>query len=44
MKYQEQFPTIWDTPLKAAVSEPQNGSLKEALLAFWNSAKQKPTV
>ncbi|MBZ5489047.1 hypothetical protein HW452_16100 [Halomonas aquamarina] len=51
MKYQDHFPTIWDTPLKqparkathkASASRPL--AFKALLLSFWNSAKRKPAA
>ncbi|CAH1045241.1 hypothetical protein [Halomonas sp. TD01] len=52
MSYQEQFPTIWDTPLKATAAphqsttretkaKPQPSQLKEAFLTIWDSTKSK---
>lgn len=49
MKHQEQFPTIWDTPLKTmtkksvkkAAIKPEHSSLKEAFLTIWDNAKSK---
>ena len=53
MNYQEQFPTIWDAPLKPAtqtvakpsvskgVNKPQITPLKEAFLTIWDNAKSK---
>lgn len=53
MRYQEQFPTIWDTPLKTtaptdqaatrkATAKPQPSPFKEAFLTIWDSTKAKP--
>lgn len=50
MKYQEQFPTIWDTPLKTTKQQPKQASgkttapLKETFLTIWDSAKHKQAV
>ncbi|WP_404377288.1 hypothetical protein [Vreelandella aquamarina] len=49
MKNQEQFPTIWDTPLKAAkvhatrekAIKPQASAFKEMFLTIWDSSKIK---
>lgn len=52
MRYQEQFPTIWDTPLKTtaptdqaatrkATAKPQPSPFKEAFLTIWDSTKSK---
>ena len=49
MKYQEQFPTIWDPPPKPAnpqttkkpAAQPQPSALKEAFLTIWDSSKTK---
>jgi hypothetical protein len=49
MKYQEQFPTIWDTPTKPAntqatkktAAKPQPSALKEVFLTIWDSSKTK---
>ncbi|BCB07369.1 hypothetical protein HHSLTHF2_12590 [Vreelandella venusta] len=46
MSYQEQFPTIWDTPLKTTAptettAKPQPSPLKEAFLTIWDSTKSK---
>ncbi|MGP8290121.1 hypothetical protein ACT3OH_07690 [Vreelandella zhanjiangensis] len=46
MKYQDNFPTIWDTPLKQAkpakntAAQPP-ASFKEVFLTIWDSAKRK---
>ncbi|WP_249977212.1 hypothetical protein [Vreelandella olivaria] len=52
MKYQEQFPTIWDTPLKTKAGKAPKAderklspaSLKEAFLTIWDTAKRKPAA
>lgn len=52
MKNQEQFPTIWDAPLKASTRpQPQTGSMKktvapikEAFLTIWDSTKREPAA
>ncbi|WP_185856349.1 hypothetical protein [Vreelandella populi] len=51
MKYQEHFPTIWDTPLKQPASQPapkvstqKPSPIKEAFLTIWDNAKRKPVA
>ncbi|MDP3535734.1 hypothetical protein P8S55_17010 [Halomonas sp. M1] len=51
MKNQEQFPTIWDAPLKASTRPQPTGSvkkaaapIKEAFLTIWDNAKRQPAV
>lgn len=49
MNHQEQFPTIWDAPLKPsakkaakkAAVKPEYSPLKEVFLTIWDSAKSK---
>ncbi|MGO3669300.1 MAG: hypothetical protein ACTJG4_10810 [Vreelandella alkaliphila] len=52
MRYQEQFPTIWDTPPKTTeptdqaatretTAKPQPSPFKEAFLTIWDSTKSK---
>ncbi len=52
MSHQEQFPTIWDTPLKTSASsqpsatlttteKPHSSPFKEAFLTIWDSTKRK---
>ena len=49
MKYQDNFPTIWDTPPKQAkpakntAAQPST-SFKEVFLTIWDSAKRKPVA
>lgn len=51
MKYQDHFPTIWDTPLKQSVTKPapktnseKPSPIKEAFLTIWDTAKRKPVA
>ncbi|WP_185858993.1 hypothetical protein [Vreelandella nanhaiensis] len=51
MKYQDHFPTIWDTPLKQSASKPVPKAsaqkpilIKEAFLTIWDNAKRKPAA
>lgn len=49
MKYQDNFPTIWDTPpkqakpVKSTTAQPP-ASFKDVFLTIWDSAKRKPVA
>ncbi|PRY60362.1 hypothetical protein B0H98_11322 [Vreelandella songnenensis] len=51
MKYQDHFPTIWDTPLKQPArkparqaSAPKPSVFKEVFLTIWDTARRKPAA
>lgn len=51
MKYQDNFPTIWDTPSKTSTKKANQAPskillspVKEAFLSIWDTPKHQPSA